>query len=50
MNEYSIFFVKIILLGIGLAMDTFSISLANGLNEPEMKKNKMLLIAGIYGH
>lgn len=48
MNEYSIFFVKSILLGIGLAMDAFSISLANGLNEPEMKKNKMLLIAGVF--
>ncbi|MDY6073163.1 MAG: manganese efflux pump [Eubacteriales bacterium] len=48
MNEYSIFFVKSILLGIGLAMDAFSISLANGLNEPNMKKNKMLLIAGVF--
>ena len=48
MNEYLIFFVKSILLGIGLAMDAFSISLANGLNEPEMKKNKMLLIAGVF--
>ena len=48
MNEYSIFFVKSILLGIGLSMDAFSISLANGLNEPNMKKNKMLLIAGVF--
>lgn len=48
MNKYSIFFVKSILLGIGLAMDAFSISLANGLNEPNMKKNKMFLIAGVF--
>lgn len=48
MNEYSIFFVKSILLGIGLAMDAFSISLANGLNELNMKKNKILLIAGVF--
>ena len=36
------------LLGIGLAMDAFSVSVANGLNEPRMKKNKMLLIAGVF--
>ena len=35
-------------LGIGLAMDAFSVSLANGLNEPCMKKRKMLGIAGIF--
>ena len=42
------FFVTNILLGAGLAMDAFSVSLANGLNEPEMKKPKMLGIAGIF--
>ncbi len=35
-------------LGAGLAMDAFSVSLANGLTEPKMKKNKMLLIALIF--
>jgi len=35
-------------LGIGLAMDAFSVSLANGLNEPKMKKARMLLIAGTF--
>ena len=30
------------LLGIGLAMDAFSVSLANGLNEPCMKRRKMM--------
>ena len=34
-----------IMLGAGLAMDAFSVSLANGLNEPEMRKRKALLIA-----
>lgn len=34
------FFFNSILLGIGLAMDAFSVSLANGLNEPCMKKAK----------
>ncbi|MDE7250433.1 MAG: manganese efflux pump MntP family protein [Lachnospiraceae bacterium] len=36
------------LLGVGLAMDAFSVSLANGLNESEMKKNKMCGIAGVF--
>ena len=34
--------------GVGLAMDAFSVSMANGLNEPEMKKGKMLGIAGTF--
>lgn len=38
-----------ILLGVGLAMDAFSVSLANGLNEPKMKKRKMCAIAGTFG-
>lgn len=42
------FFVKSIMLGLGLAMDAFSVSLANGLNEPEMKKTKMFGIAGMF--
>jgi len=35
-------------LGIGLAMDAFSVSLANGLNEPCMKSRKMCGIAGMF--
>ena len=42
------FFFNSILLGVGLAMDAFSVSLANGLNEPCMRKGKMLGIAGIF--
>lgn len=34
-----------ILLGIGLAMDAFSVSLANGLNEPRMRTRKLFAIA-----
>ena len=37
-----------ILLGIGLAMDAFSVSLANGLNEPGMKRRKMCGVAGMF--
>ena len=29
-------------------MDAFSVSMANGLNEPKMKKNRMGLIAGVF--
>lgn len=42
------FFFNSILLGVGLAMDAFSVSLANGLNEPCMKKRKLLFVAGIF--
>ncbi|MBQ6989608.1 MAG: manganese efflux pump [Clostridia bacterium] len=42
------FFFNSALLGIGLAMDAFSVSLANGLNEPCMKKGKMAGIAGMF--
>lgn len=44
-----VFFFNSILLGIGLAMDAFSVSLANGLNEPCMKPRKMLGVAGVFG-
>lgn len=43
-----IFFLNSVLLGIGLAMDAFSVSLANGLNEPCMKKRRMCCMAGIF--
>lgn len=43
-----VFFFNSILLGIGLAMDAFSVSLANGLNEPYMKKSRMCGIAGVF--
>ncbi|MBE6705362.1 MAG: manganese efflux pump [Ruminococcaceae bacterium] len=42
------FFVQNALLGVGLAMDAFSVSVANGLNEPCMKKRKMLGVAGMF--
>ena len=44
-----VFFFNSILLGIGLAMDAFSVSLANGLNEPGMRPRKMCLAAGVFG-
>lgn len=48
MNLGFSFFFNSILLGIGLAMDAFSVSLANGLNEPGMKKSKMFGVAGVF--
>ena len=37
-----------VLLGVGLAMDAFSVSIANGIIEPGMRKGRMLKIAGVY--
>lgn len=49
MNRAFLFFFNNILLGAGLAMDAFSVSLANGLNEPKMKRRKMVGVAGVFG-
>jgi len=38
-----------IALGVGLAMDAFSVSMANGLSEFGMSKGKMAGVAGTYG-
>ncbi|HBI61510.1 MAG TPA: hypothetical protein DDY31_09915 [Lachnospiraceae bacterium] len=43
-----LFFFNSVLLGVGLAMDAFSVSLANGLNEPDMRKEKMCGVAGVF--
>ena len=42
------FFLNSVALGVGLAMDAFSVSIANGLHEPDMKKHRMARIAGVY--
>lgn len=42
------FFANAVLFGVGLAMDAFSVSMANGLNEPNMGKTKMTGIAGTF--
>lgn len=43
-----LFFVNSFLLGIGLAMDAFSVSLVNGLNEPNMPGRKVFGIASLF--
>lgn len=43
-----LFFFNSALLGVGLSMDAFSVSLANGLHEPDMAAKKMCGTAGIF--
>lgn len=48
MNGSIAFVITNILLGVGLAMDAFSVSVANGLNEPDMRLRKLVRIAGVF--
>ena len=48
MNWNFVFFFNSFLLGVGLAMDAFSVSLANGLREPKMARRKMCVVAGVF--
>ncbi len=48
MNTVLFFIGNSALLGVGLAMDAFSVSLANGLNENRMSIRKTLGIAGVF--
>ncbi len=43
-----LFVCNSILLGVGLAMDAFSVSIANGLAEPRMRPLKCAAVAGTY--
>ena len=43
-----LFFMNSALFGIALAMDAFSVSIANGINEPCIKTKKTILIASIF--
>ena len=50
MQEWGLLFIlNSILFGVGLAMDAFSVSVANGLQEPEMPLRRSFLIAGTFG-
>ena len=40
--------INSLLLGAGLAMDAFSVSIANGIVESGMRKRRMLAVAGVY--
>ncbi len=48
MNPVLSFILTSSLLGIGLAMDAFSVSLANGLAEPKMKLARIFSIAAVF--
>ena len=48
MNLDFTFFFNNILLGVGLAMDAFSVSLANGLHEPGMRRRRVCGVAGTF--
>ena len=48
MNWSFTFFFNSVLLGVGLAMDAFSVSLANGMNEKRMKIGRMCTVAGVF--
>ncbi|MCI2061701.1 MAG: manganese efflux pump MntP family protein [Eubacteriaceae bacterium] len=43
-----LFFINSALLGVGLAMDAFSVSIADGLNDPGMKARRACIIAGVF--
>ena len=42
------FFINSLLLGVGLAADAFTVSLANGLSEPKMRARRAAAIAGVF--
>ena len=45
-----VFFLNSALLGVGLAMDAFSVSMANGLHDPHMGKGTMVKIGWVCVH
>ena len=48
MSWSAAFFINSILLGAGLAMDAFSVSVANAMAERGMRKRRMCTVAGVY--
>ena len=46
--ETFLFILNSLLFGVALSMDAFSVSMANGLNEPDMKVGKISLIAAVF--
>jgi putative Mn2+ efflux pump MntP len=43
-----LFIFNSMMLGVGLAMDAFCVSMTNGLHEPQMSKKRTMGIAGVY--
>ena len=46
--ETAVFLITSFMLGVGLAMDAFSVSVANGLHDPHMSRRRMRVIAGTF--
>ena len=46
--SYIGFIANSILFGVALAMDAFSVSVANGINDPRMKRSRAFTIAGCF--
>ena len=49
MKSLVAFIINSALLGVGLAMDAFSVSVANGLRNPHMHTSRRMIIAGTFG-
>ena len=49
MEFNALFLLNSVLFGAGLAMDAFSVSVANGLSDPHMKLRRSMTIAGVFG-
>lgn len=47
-NLNFMFVLNCALLGVGLSMDAFSVSMVNGLNEPRMRARRGCAVAGVY--
>ena len=48
MGSVWLLIVNSVLLGLGLAMDAFSVSLVHGMNDPEMSRGRKLAISGTF--
>lgn len=48
MSAAFLFIVNSILLGVGLAMDAFSVSMANAIRDPHMERRETIRIAGAF--
>ena len=48
MEWNAVFFLNSVLLGVGLAMDAFSVSVAGGLQEPGLSRRKISARAGVF--
>ena len=48
MNPQLQLLINSVLLGVGLAMDAFSVSLVDGMSAPEQRRSRRFLIAGVF--